>query len=204
MQNSQVDTDQSVLSKNLQLFSADVPKGAEAGGQVQQQLLQAVRQGGDLGNGSAQFVTVLRESCPDISLRHLPVEVAQMILDSRAETMEQFFKSWSESIRENAKLDKQAAKRDRELKQALGQSAGFLVSALDNAVYRGNISLDYANEVRGRIGRQTAIDVPVITEQQSAKVQTRPDQKLPPVEAQAESSMARPENPLTIRLRSAD
>ncbi|MFC1610350.1 hypothetical protein ACFL6C_05280 [Myxococcota bacterium] len=44
-----------------------------------------------------------------ISLKDLPLEIAQAILKARAETMKQFFDSWAESIRMNAAEDKKAA-----------------------------------------------------------------------------------------------
>lgn len=65
----------------------------------------------------------------ELNLRHLPPEVAQMILDSRAATMEEFFRSWGESIRQNAELDREAEKQRLLLAQVLGRA-----SAVDPAV----------------------------------------------------------------------
>ena len=66
------------------------------------------------GSAARQLLGSLHQtlrSTPGLSLRDLPVEVAQQILESRAETMQQFFDSWSESIQHNAEQEKQATQR---------------------------------------------------------------------------------------------
>lgn len=54
-----------------------------------------------------------------IDFRALPFEVAQAILNSRAESSQQFFDSWSKSIAENAKADKQSAERSQLQRRAM-------------------------------------------------------------------------------------
>lgn len=56
-----------------------------------------------------------------IDFRALPFEVAQAILTSRAEASQQFFDSWSKSIAENAKADKQSALRSHQQRQLMFQ-----------------------------------------------------------------------------------
>lgn len=77
---------------------------------------------------------------PDLSLRDLPFEVAQQILNSRAETMEQFFKSWSESIRLNAELDKKATKKR------------LLAQTLNRTVNTGALTQQEADEIADHAG----------------------------------------------------
>ena len=51
-----------------------------------------------------------------VPLDQLPPEIAQKILESRGKAMQEFLDSWAESIRKNAKADKDAAKRAFKLK----------------------------------------------------------------------------------------
>jgi hypothetical protein len=76
------------------------------------------------------------------SLTNLPVEVAQQILTSRAESMQQFFETWSRSIRENAKLDDKANKQKILLARVLNLAvnAGDVTEA-DAATWRGRAGL---------------------------------------------------------------
>jgi hypothetical protein len=83
-------------------------------------------------------------STPGLSLRDLPFEVAQQILSNRAETMNEFFRGWSESMRRNAEADVKAT--DKRL----------LAQMLNRAVNAGHITPAQANEVRHNAGITTA------------------------------------------------
>jgi len=72
-----------------------------------------------------------------------------MILDSRAETIQEFFESWSESLHEQAKLDKEASKRSQMQGDSLKRSRGFLLSTLDKAVNLGQLSPEEAGRIQG-------------------------------------------------------
>ena len=63
------------------------------------------------GTMERRFLGLCQQSIDNFSLLDLPPDVAQAILDSRAKSMQEFFDSWSESIRENAKRDKESHKR---------------------------------------------------------------------------------------------
>jgi hypothetical protein len=63
------------------------------------------------GSEAAGFFACIHEACPELSLRDLPPELAQAILELRAKTMDEFFKSWSECIAKNAEEGKKAALR---------------------------------------------------------------------------------------------
>jgi hypothetical protein len=54
------------------------------------------------------YSALISPTAAGVSLRDLPADVAQKILASRAEAMQQFFDSWAESIRVNAERDKKA------------------------------------------------------------------------------------------------
>lgn len=68
------------------------------------------------GTTERRFLATCQQSVENFSLLDLPSDVAQMILDSRAKSMQEFFDTWSESIRENAKRDKESHKRYRQKK----------------------------------------------------------------------------------------
>ncbi|MCK5688050.1 hypothetical protein KAI87_02210 [Myxococcota bacterium] len=96
------------------------------------------------GSTEREFLSLMQESNSGFSLRDLPFDVATAILASRAEAMKDFFASWSESIEENAKLDKEAAKKSMELKRQTGMSPDqlsksklMLASGLHKAVNQG-------------------------------------------------------------------
>ncbi len=107
------------------------------------------------GSPNAGFLTLLQDSCPGITLKDLPMEVAQAILDSRYATMQAFFESWGESIRLNAELDKkssqQALKKKKE-QQRSHQSGSFFASALQRALNNGDVSESIAQELRDKAG----------------------------------------------------
>ena len=95
------------------------------------------------GTAERQLLGMLHRSISttsDLSLRDLPFEVAQLILNGRAETMEQFFKSWSESIKLNADLDKKATKKR------------LLSQMLNRAVNGGALTQAQADQIAGTAG----------------------------------------------------
>ncbi len=98
---------------------------------------------------TGSFVELLRNACPTIRLSDLPIEVAQLILDNQAKTIQEFFDSWSESIKEQAKLDKAAAERAQMNAEAIKRSQGFLLSSLDRAVNLGQLSPEEAGRIQG-------------------------------------------------------
>lgn len=63
--------------------------------------------------GQAVQASVLRNNVSSLNgiLFQLPYKIVQMILNARQATMDAFFKSWSESLALNAKLNKEAALR---------------------------------------------------------------------------------------------
>ena len=63
-----------------------------------------------------QVLISLRDNIPGFSLKNMPADLAQAILDTEAKTMKEFFDSWAKSIRHNAKEDQKAAKRYQDLK----------------------------------------------------------------------------------------
>ena len=107
------------------LLTAEDAAGIEAG-DPRRSLIGSCA--GDLatpGSASARFLDSLENhihGSPSLRLRDLPPDVAQAILDSRAESMEAFFSAWNESIERNAWLDKEAASRRRLLAAMLGSA----------------------------------------------------------------------------------
>ncbi len=108
-------------------------------------LLEQVR-GGQIGQGAKalpdQFLALLKSCCSDMSIHDLPADVAQMILDARAETMTEFFRSWSESIKKNAEADKETAGKaelERQDIKQIARSRSFLARSLAQAVLRGKV-----------------------------------------------------------------
>ena len=83
-------------------------------------LLKEIRSGqaANAGTTERRFLAICQQSMDNFSLLDLPPDVAQMILDSRAQSMQDFFDSWSESIRENAKKDKESHERYRQKKKS--------------------------------------------------------------------------------------
>jgi hypothetical protein len=75
------------------------------------------------GSVEAKVLLRLASALQDdsLSLRDLPPEAAQMILDSRAETMQAFFETWRESMELNASEDCKADKRRRLLAKVSGR-----------------------------------------------------------------------------------
>lgn len=95
---------------------------------------------------------------PPLSIRDLPLEVAQAILDGRAKTMEEFFRSWAESIAQNAAADKEAALRAHrdqdELKRSetARRSTAIFAAALCRARNMGKVSHASGEALADRAG----------------------------------------------------
>jgi hypothetical protein len=107
------------------------------------------------GSPSGRFLTLLQDSCPGITLKDLPMEVAQTLLDSRYATMKTFFESWGESIRLNAELDKKSSKKalkTEKEQERHHQSGSFFASALQRAVNNGEFSAEVAEALRDKAG----------------------------------------------------
>ncbi len=127
-------------------------------------------------------------SSPGLSLRDLPVEVAQQILNNRAETMQQFFDSWSESIQHNAEQEKQATQRR------------LLAQMLIKAVNAGVISQSEADACGAAAGIPS-VEVGVSANEAAARhqAQTRPraptvqDAMVPPSTQQVAPQQAAPQ-----------
>ncbi len=132
------------IDRELPLFGSRVDSAAPRGQATD--IYNAIEQS---QGATGSFVGLLRDSCPTIRLSDLPFEVAQMILDSRAETIQEFFESWSESLHEQAELDKEAAKRSQMQAESLKRSQGFLLSTLDRAVNLGQLSPEEAGRIQG-------------------------------------------------------
>ena len=135
---------QQAIERDLPLFG---PSQAVSGASNQStDIYQAIEKS---QGATGAFVGLLRDSCPTIRLSDLPFEVAQMILDSRAETIEEFFASWSESLHEQAKLDKEASARSQMQADVQKRSRSFLLSSLDRAVNLGQLSPEEAGRIQG-------------------------------------------------------
>lgn len=107
------------------------------------------------GTSKGNFLQIIKDSWPGISLRDLPFEVASTILDSQSKTMKAFFDSWSESIEKNARLDRETSKKAQETKAELKkvqQSRSFLASSLQRAVNTAQLSPSAAQEIKDRGG----------------------------------------------------
>ena len=101
------------------------------------------------GTQSGEFLKIFRSTTSEISLTDLPFEIASMILENRAATMKEFFESWSESLKEQSKLDKEAHKR-RELQTAgLSPSERHFMSCLDAAERLGKVSTEEVSYLQG-------------------------------------------------------
>ena len=132
------------VDRDLPLFASRVDSAAPRGQTTD--IYSAIEQS---QGATGSFVGLLRDACPTIRLSDLPFEVAQMILDSRAETIQEFFESWSESLHEQAKLDKEASKRSQMQAESLKRSQSFLLSTLDRAVNLGQLSPEEAGRIQG-------------------------------------------------------
>lgn len=106
---------------------------------------------------------------PPLSIRDLPLDVVQTILESQAKTMEEFFRSWADSIAKNAKADKKSSERSQrqseELNrpQALRRLKLIFASTLNRMVQTGKMSPRLAAEYAEQAGLAGALPNPPIT-----------------------------------------
>lgn len=122
------------------------------------------------GSGEYQLLGMIHQSLrstPGLSLNELPLDVAQQILSSRAETMQEFFDSWSASIRENAEKDKKATQKRLLLAQVLNKAVnGGLITQSEANAFAGkagiaNLEIGVsANEAIGRQSQKAPQNVP--------------------------------------------
>ena len=106
---------------------------------------------------------------PALSLRDLPVEVAQAILDNRFKTMEEFFRSWAESIAKNAAADRQASLKSQEQGQQtrraedVRRSVSIFAATLNRARNMQKVSYDDAELLSRTAGIARLADARVRT-----------------------------------------
>lgn len=117
------------------------------------------------GSAARDFLTMVMRgnagSQPPLTslglLRELPPDVRQMIMDSRAVSMAEFFKSWAESIARNAREDKKAhlcALRQHETlhrPEVLKRQLRHLTAGLQLAINLGKIPADQIPKIRAKI-----------------------------------------------------
>ena len=101
------------------------------------------------GTQSGEFLKIFRSTTAEISLTDLPFEVASMILENRAETMKEFFESWSESLKEQSKLDKEAHQRRELQKSGFSATERHFVSCLEAAERSGNVTTEEVSYLKG-------------------------------------------------------
>ena len=127
------------------------------------------------GTQSGDFLKIFRSTTSEINLTDLPFEVASMILENRATTMKEFFESWSESLQEQSKLDKEAHQRRDLQKSSLSPSERHFLSCLDAAERLGNVSTEEVTYLRGDLNLLAAageqITTPVSTEAKAEQTQ---------------------------------
>ena len=131
-----------------------------------QDLQSAIRNQSLSGSG-AELIGMMKRHCPDIKLSELPIEVAQMILTSQHETVMEILETWSQSIQEQAELDKEANKRSMLQKESLERSQKHL-AALKHALAArsSDPSPSLAPEVVPAV--QSVLDNPMVTPEQDA------------------------------------
>ena len=101
------------------------------------------------GTQSGEFLKIFRSTAAEISLTDLPFEIASMILENRAETMKEFFESWSESLKEQSKLDKEAHQRRELQKGGCSATERHFVSCLEAAERSGNVTTEEVSYLKG-------------------------------------------------------
>jgi len=113
------------------------------------------------GTESGEFLKIFRSTASEISLSDLPFEVASMILENRATTMKEFFESWSQSLEEQSKLDKEAHQRRDVQKASLSQAERHFMSCLESAERLGKVSPDEVTYLRGELNLLAAMGEPI-------------------------------------------
>ena len=127
------------------------------------------------GTESGEFLKIFRSTASEISLTDLPFEVASMILENRATTMKEFFESWSASLEEQSKLDKESHERRELQKASLSPAERHFMSCLESAERLGKVSTDEVNYLRGELNLLAAAgDVVSVTPKVDGADQTQP------------------------------
>ena len=127
------------------------------------------------GTESGEFLKIFRSTASEISLTDLPFEVASMILENRATTMKEFFESWSASLEEQSKLDKESHERRELQKASLSPAERHFMSCLESAERLGKVSTDEVNHLRGELNLLAAAgDVVSVTPKADGADQTQP------------------------------
>ena len=119
---------------------------------------KALKQKGPRGD----FTRILQKAAPAIRLTELPYEVASMILSNQAESFEEFIQAWSESILEQAKLDKKAHQRYQDQKKNLKKRIGFLKSTLLLSLNQGKLGAEPAQILLARLPEASPVDHDVL------------------------------------------
>ena len=127
------------------------------------------------GTESGEFLKIFRSTASEISLTDLPFEVASMILENRATTMKEFFESWSASLEEQSKLDKESHERRELQKASLSPAERHFMSCLESAERLGKVSTDEVTYLRGELNLLAAAgDVVSVTSKVDGADQTQP------------------------------
>lgn len=127
------------------------------------------------GTESGEFLKIFRSTASEISLTDLPFEVASMILENRATTMKEFFESWSASLEEQSKLDKESHERRELQKASLSPAERHFMSCLESAERLGKVSTDEVTYLRGELNLLAAAgDVVSVTPKVDGADQTQP------------------------------
>lgn len=127
------------------------------------------------GTESGEFLKIFRSTASEISLTDLPFEVASMILENRATTMKEFFESWSASLEEQSKLDKESHERRELQKASLSPAERHFMSCLESAERLGKVSTDEVTYLRGELNLLVAAgDVVSVTPKVDGADQTQP------------------------------
>ena len=113
------------------------------------------------GTQSGEFLKIFRSTASEISLTDLPFEVASMILENRATTMKEFFESWSESLEEQSKLDKEAHQRRDKQRAGLSPAEKHFMSCLESAERLGKVSTDEVTLLKGELNLLAAAGDPI-------------------------------------------
>ena len=126
------------------------------------------------GTESGEFLKIFRSTASEISLTDLPFEVASMILENRATTMKEFFESWSASLEEQSKLDKESHERRELQKESLSPAERHFMSCLESAERLGKVSTDEVTYLRGDLNLLAAAgDVVGVTHKADGADQTQ-------------------------------
>jgi len=127
------------------------------------------------GTESGEFLKIFRSTASEISLTDLPFEVASMILENRATTMKEFFESWSASLEEQSKLDRESHERRELQKASLSPAERHFMSCLESAERLGKVSTDEVTYLRGELNLLAAAgDVVSVTPKVDGADQTQP------------------------------